>query len=90
VPKRRSQAYLLEYITNLFHTSPMKVHGQAVVVPKFGKIPNLIDREYLTMFEMISLAPLINPFFRPEEQHRRSSKDQIIIPMGEWHRKVDK
>ena len=59
------------------------------MVPEFGKFPNLIDRENFSTFEIISLAPFVNPFFRPEEKHCRSSKDQVIVPAGEGEWKVD-
>lgn len=61
----------------------MKLHGQAISVPKPGKLPNFLDREDLSAFEMVVLTPLVDPFLRPEEQHRRSGEDQIIVPAGE-------
>ena len=67
----------------------MKIHGHSLLIPKFGKLPNLIDRQNFSAFEMISLAPLVNPFFRPEEQHRRSGEDQVIVPAGEGEGEVN-
>ncbi len=67
----------------------MKICGQAVAVPKFGEFPNLINRQDFSAFEMISLAPSINPFLRLEEKHGRSGKDQVIIPAGEGQGEVD-
>ncbi len=68
----------------------MKIRGQAVVIPKFGQFPNLIDRQDFSVFEIVSLTPLVYPFLRPEEQHRRSGEDQVIIPAREGQREVDK
>ena len=68
----------------------MILQGQAVVVPQFGKLPNLIDRENFSMFEIVALAPLVNPFFRLEEKHRRSGEDQVIVPASEGERKMHK
>ena len=39
---------------------------------------------------MISLAPFFNPFFRPEEKHGCSGKDEVIVPARESKWKVDK
>jgi hypothetical protein len=67
----------------------MILHRHAVVIPQFGKLPNLLDGENFSAFEIISFAPLVNPFFRLEEKHRRSGEDQVIVPVGEWEREVD-
>jgi len=67
----------------------MKIHGQAVVIPKFGKLPNLIGCQGFSVFEIVSFAPFVNPFFRLEEKHRRSGKDQVVIPAGKGQREVD-
>jgi hypothetical protein len=48
----------------------------------------LVDGENFAAFEVVSLAPFINPFFRLEEKHRRSGEDQVIVPAGKWHREV--
>ena len=61
----------------------MIIHRQSVVIPEFGKFPNLIDCDEFTAFEVVSLAPLVDPFFRLEEKHRCSGEDQVIIPAGE-------
>jgi len=45
----------------------MIIQGQAVLIPGLGKFPNLMDGENFSTFEVISLAPFVNPFFRPEE-----------------------
>ena len=68
----------------------MIIQGQAVVVPKFGKLPNLMEGENFSAFEIISVAPFVNPFLRLEEKHRRSGEDQVIVPVREGERKVDK
>ena len=60
------------------------------MVPEFGEFPNLIDRENFSAFEIVSFTPLVNPFFRPEEQHRRSGEDQVIVPPGEGEWEVNK
>ena len=68
----------------------MILQGQAIVIPQFGKLPNLLEGNDFAACEVISLAPLVNPFFRPEEQHRRSGEDQVIVPVREREWKVDK
>ena len=67
----------------------MKLHGHAISVPKFGQLPNPTDRKHLSACEIVSLAPLVNPFLRPEEQHCRSGEDQIIIPAREGKGEMD-
>ena len=67
----------------------MIIQGQAVVVPEFGESPNLIDRENFSAFEVVALAPFVNPFFRPEEQHGRSGEDQVIVPAGKGEGEVN-
>ena len=67
----------------------MIIQGQAVMIPKFGKFPNLMDGENFSAFEVVTLAPFVNPFFRPEEQHRRSGEDHVVKPMGEGDGVVD-
>jgi uncharacterized protein YhfF len=67
----------------------MIIHGQAVVVPEFGEFPNLVDGEDLSACEVVALTPSINPFFRPEEKHRRSGEGQVIVPAGEGEREVN-
>ena len=59
------------------------------MVPEFGKFPNLMDGENFSAFEIVALTPLVNPVFRPEEQHGRSGEDQVIVPAGEGEGEVD-
>ncbi len=59
------------------------------MVPEFGEFPNLMDGENFSACEIVALAPFVNPFFRPEEQHRRSGEDQVIVPAGEGQGEVD-
>ena len=66
----------------------MIIQRQAVVVPEFGKFPNLMNGENFSAFEIIALAPFINPFFRLEEKHGRSGEGQVIIPAGEGQREM--
>ena len=67
----------------------MIIHGHAVLIPEFLEFPNLIDREDFSAFEMISFAPLVNPFLRPEEQHGRSGEDEVVVPAGEGQGEVN-
>ncbi len=68
----------------------MVIHGQTVVIPKFGKFPNLIHRKDFSVFEVVSFAPFVNPFFRLEEKHGRSGENQVIVPMREGQGEMDK
>lgn len=68
----------------------MIVYGHTISVPEFGKLPHLIDREDLSTFEVIAFTPLVDPFLRPEEQHRGSGEDQVVVPAGEGDGEVDK
>ena len=48
-----------------------------------------MNGENFSACEIISLAPLVNPFFRLEEKHRRSGEGQVIVPVGEGQGEVD-
>jgi len=67
----------------------MIIQGQAALIPEFGKHPDLVNRQHFSAFEIVSLAPHVNPFFRPEEKHCRSGEDQVIVPAGEGQGEVD-
>jgi hypothetical protein len=43
----------------------------------------LSQREDFPSLKIISFAPDLDPFLRPEEKHGRSGKEQIIVPAGE-------
>lgn len=49
----------------------------------------MLRGENFSAFEIVSFAPLVNPFFRPEEKHRRSGEDQVVVPAGEGEGEVD-
>ena len=59
------------------------------MIPQLGKLPYLIDGENFSAFEVVAVAPFLNPFFRLEEKHRRSGEDKVIVPAGEGEREVD-
>ncbi len=67
----------------------MKICGEAIAVPELREFPNLIKRQDLSAFEVVSFAPFVDPFFRPEEQHGGSGEDEVIVPAGERQREVD-
>ena len=67
----------------------MILQGQAISIPKFGKFPNLMEGENFSALEVLSFAPLVNPFFRLEEKHGRSREDQIIVPAGDGEGEVN-
>ena len=67
----------------------MILHGQAIVIPQFGKHPNLPNSQNFSAFEVISFTPFVDPFLRLEEQHRRSGENQVIVPAGEGEGEVN-
>ena len=67
----------------------MILQQQAVVIPKFGQFPHLVDRENFFASEIGSYAPLVNPFFRLEEKHRCSGEDEVVVPVRKRKWKVD-
>ena len=89
IPKLRLQTCLSENLCNLFHASPMILQGHAIPIPASGKPPHLLNGQHLSAFEVVSFAPLVNPFFRLEEQHGRSGEDQVIVPAGEGQGEVN-
>lgn len=58
----------------------MKIHGHSITVPEFGQFPNLTNRQNFSAFEVVPVAPFVNPFFRLEEKHGRSGEDEVIVP----------
>ena len=48
-----------------------------------------MNRQRFPAFEMILLAPLVDPLVRPEEQHGRSGEDQVIVPAREGQGEVN-
>ena len=67
----------------------MILQGQAIGIPRFGKLPNLIERQNFSAFEIVPFTPFIDQLLRPEEQHGSSGKDQVIVPAGEGDGEVD-
>ena len=45
----------------------MILQRQPVVIPQLGKLPKLPEGEYFTPLKVVSQAPAIDGFFRPEE-----------------------
>jgi hypothetical protein len=89
IPKLRRQTNLLENLCDLFLASSMILQGQALPVPELGQFPNLLEGQRFAAFEMVSLAPCFDPFFRLEEKHGRSGENQVIVPAGEGQGEVD-
>jgi hypothetical protein len=90
LPEGRCQPCPPEYLLSLFGCPSVIIWRQAVVVPKPGKLPDLIEWKNFSTRELVSFAPALDPFLRPEEEHGRSGEGQIIIPAGERQREVDK
>lgn len=67
----------------------MIIQGQAVVVPEFGKLPDLMNGQHFSAFEIVPLTPFVNRFFRPEEKHGRSGEGQVIVPASEGQGEVN-
>ena len=80
---------MLENLCNLFDVSSMEIHGQAVLIPQLGKLPNLGHRKNFSAFEILPFAPSVNPFFRTEEKHGCSGEGQVIVPAGEGQREMN-
>src|SRR5258708_1359279 len=77
---------------NLYHlvwTRPARLHGQAVLIPGPRERPELVEIDTRPLGKPTSLTPLSYCLFRPEEQHGRSSIEDVIPPMCRWHRKMD-
>ena len=89
IPEGRCQPCLLECLLRLLNCPAMIVRGQAVVVPKPGELPDLIHSQDFSTLQAVSFAPALDPFFRPEEEHGRSGKEQIIVPAGERQGEVN-
>ena len=67
----------------------MILQGQPAGIPQLRKLPDVLNRENFSAAEIVSFTPFLNPFLRPEEQHRSSGKDQVIVPAGEGDGEVN-
>ena len=47
-----------------------------------SELPELFQMNQRASRNFMRCAPLIDGFFRPEEEHGRSGKDEIVPPMG--------
>jgi hypothetical protein len=88
-PKWRGQPDFRENLSYLFDAPTMIIQGQSAGIPHFRKLPDVLNRENFSAAEIVPFTPFLNPFFRPEEQHRRSGKDQVIVPAGEGNGEMD-
>ena len=82
-PERGRQPELSKDGLHLLDRSTSVVWRHSIVIPKLGQGPDLIEGQHLASLNVIARTPGINSLFRPEEQHRRSSIDQVVIPVGE-------
>jgi len=46
-----------------------------------GKLPELIEVDQRSTRNVPAFAPEIDGFFRPEEKHGRSGKNEVVPPM---------
>ena len=67
----------------------MILQRQAVVIPQFGKFPDLLQDENFSSFKIMPCTPFIDPFLRPEEQHGCSGEDEVVVPAGEGQGEVN-
>lgn len=59
-----------------------------VFIPGYCEVPELIHIDQRAFWSGMRCTPFFNCFFRPEEQHRRSSVYDVIPPMCYWNCEV--
>ena len=62
--------------------------AQAVLVPGHGEAPELLERHDRPAWNALLPAPLVDPLFRPEEEHRASRVDEVGPPLRGRHGEV--
>jgi len=53
-----------------------------------GELPQLLEIDDGPSRDIVRRAPLIDSLFRPEEEHRCSSENEIVPPMGRRDREM--
>jgi hypothetical protein len=88
-PERRVEAKILKDLLGLRRRQGAPVRRQPVAVPGFGEIPALGEGQSCATGLLPGLAPTREMLIRPEEQHGLSSENDVFVPAGSGHRKMD-
>ena len=87
-PKVICQIQLGEDMLHAILAAPAETELHAVTVPKYGQFPDLFQRQNRAWLAIVMPTPLVDFVLRPEEQDRRSSVDEIIVPVSKGQGEV--
>jgi hypothetical protein len=77
-----------EDLPDLVAHGPPGLGGEAVRVPGDRQLPELIEADQGTLFQVARAAPAIDVLFRPEEEHGASGVGEVVPPVSRGHREV--
>lgn len=88
IPERADQADLRKNLDHLIGRRSARINRQSIAIPRDRQVPQLIERDHWSNRNVVFTAPLLDCLFRPEEEHRRSSVDDVHPPTRGWHSKM--
>jgi hypothetical protein len=59
------------------------------VVPCIGKLPALFEVQDFTPWHLLTLTPIADVFFRPEEENRCSREHDVVPPASGRNRQMN-
>src|SRR5262249_30180167 len=81
IPKRAGQTERVKDRYHFIGRRPTRFNGKPNRVPMNGELPQLLEIHEGPSRDIMRGAPLIDGLFRPEEEHRCSSENEIVPPM---------
>src|SRR5205814_8020480 len=90
IPKIASQAEIFEDTPHFVRRRAAGFRLQACAIPSDGKLPQLVHADNRSRGHPPGSTPCVNEFFRPEEEHVTSGKDQIVPPPGCGYEAMEK
>src|SRR5262245_23515357 len=89
IPERPLEPHPPEDGPHLRRTGPTRQRTQSILIPSNSQLPELLEAHQRPLWQSPRAAPLVDPFFRPEEEHGASCVDDVPPPLGSRDREVD-
>lgn len=88
IPERIAQSDARENLTHFFRLRTPGIRLQSGAIPGLRQSPQLIHAYDWPLNVSLRLAPLLHPYFRPEEEHLASGEYNIVPPVGRGNNAV--
>ena len=88
IPERSRQTNRREDRHHLVGRRPARFDREPIPIPRNGEMPELFKINQRPLRNSVRFTPKIDSFFRPEEKHGRSRKNDVVSPMRCGHSKV--